>query len=259
MVRRRTRQKETLSAWLRSSSYSVELHWKMFAARYKPQENISSPPLVDDTEYLRLYYLFKEPPVGFYLVFTNEHLQRIIQPPKAELKRVPYKGTFREIPMQKATTNLIDEVLTARDLTREEISQLIRHALPRSSESLNALPAFMVAAPSFVKGWGEIESDYQTNAELAQKYDPMKVEVGDTVAEVEAAFGSCYRIVESSPGSEIHVFGGPVNLRINPAYKFSSVAVVFENGKVTQVLSHYFFDKQLLNFAESTLSGCMCF
>jgi len=202
--------------------------------------------VVEETRYLSLYFAFEEPYVGFYLVFTNEHLKAVVDPPKPEFYRVPYKDTVREIPKPFDAENRLKAVLAFNDLSREEIDQRIRLAIPKGASSLNMRPAFILASPLYLAKSGEIEADYRTNADLAKRFDPLKVELGDQIEDVEKVFGKPYDVIKESEERVVHVYGSPVSLRINPAFRFSWVTLVFENGKVVRVLSNHFFDKRLL-------------
>jgi len=201
---------------------------------------------VQQTRYLGLYFAFKEPHVGFYLIFTNGYLKAVVDPPRPEFDRVPYKDTVREIPKPIDAEDRLKSVLASDELAREELEQRIRNAMPKSASSLNMLPNFLIASPLYAALSGEIEADYRTNAELAKQYDPLKVKLGAPIEEVEQAFGQPYRVIEASEKQMVHVYGSPMPLRINPAYRFSWVTVVFEDGKAIRVLSNHFFDERLL-------------
>ena len=202
--------------------------------------------LIDKTRYLFIYFAFEQPHVGFYLIFTNEHLKAVVDPPKPEFEKVPYKDTVREIPKPVDPEKRIKIVLDSADLSQEEVKLRIRQAMPKSASSLNMLPAFLIASPLFLARSGEIEGDYRTNAELAKKFDPVKLAVGAELGDVERAFGKPYRVIRDSEERVVQVYGSPVSLRINPSYRFSWVTVVLENGKVVRILSNHFFDQRLL-------------
>lgn len=201
---------------------------------------------VSEADCLCLYFLFDEPRVGFYLIFTNGHLKAVVDPPKLEFERVPYKNSFREIPKPVDSEKVMRTVLESADLSREEIELLIRQAVPKGKESLNVLPAFLIASALSKDRSAEIKADYQTNEELAKKFDPMKLKVGAQTGDVEKEFGKPYRVINQPGERVIHVYGSPVYLRVKPGDHFSWVTVYFENGKAVQILSDYFFDKRLL-------------
>jgi hypothetical protein len=203
--------------------------------------------LVGDTEYVCLHFLFQEPRVGFYLLFTSAHLKAIVRPPATKFERIPYKDGFREIPRPTDPEASLRDVLAANDLTRDEINQDIARAPRANRTPSNIVPAVLIATPFFIARSGKIESDYRTNEELVKKYDPFKIKVAADVSEVMKQFGAPYRIINPSAETVIHVYGSPTDLRINPQYRFSWVAVVFQNGKVVRVLSNHFFDRRLVN------------
>ncbi len=201
--------------------------------------------LHENLEYLCRYFLFDEPRVSFYLIFTNNHLKAVVDRPKTEFDRVPYKGSFREIPKPVDSENQMQSVLTANDLSKTEIEDRMRNAIPKGKESLNILPAFIILAPLFALKAGEINQDYRRNKQFAEKFDPLKVKLGSSPKDLEAVFGTPFRTKEISPGEWVQIYGSDVPLRINPSARFSWVSAVFENGKVTRVFSHLLFDKRL--------------
>ena len=203
--------------------------------------------LIGDTEYLCLHFLFQEPRVGFYLLFTNAHLKAIVGPPAPAFERIPYKDTFREIPKPFDPEVRLQNVLATSDLTRDEIKQEIARAPTASRTPSNIEPAVLIALPFFIARSGKIESDYRTNEELAKKYDPFKIRLGADMAEITDQFGQPYRVLEQSRETMTYVYGSPISLRINPSYRFSWVTVVVNNGKVVRVLSNHFVDRRLLD------------
>lgn len=202
--------------------------------------------LVDQVEYLCLSFDFEEPRVRFYLVFTNKHLKAVADPVKAEYDRVPYERAFREVEKPFEPEQRVQSVLSSQHLNRQQLEQRILATALRGSKSWNVLPAFIITAPLFAARAGQIEADYRKNAEFARKYDPLKIRLGTSLADVSEAFGKPYRIIKKSTEEVVHVYGDPMPLRVNPKDRFSWVAVVIENGKAVRVFSNQFLDKRLL-------------
>ena len=77
---------------------------------------------------------------------------------------------------------------------------------PKQRDSLNVLTAFILTAPLWVRASEDIKNDYARNKELADRFDPYKVDIGMTPDVVESRLGKPSRIVRAHDDT-ILVFG----------------------------------------------------
>lgn len=175
----------------------------------------------------------------YYFVFTNDSLAKICEVTPFEFRRVPYKDTWREIPVRTDPERRLEKVLDSPDLVGPALSEsLRRRGTPPKSGSMNVLPAFIIAAP-FWAAAAPLRAEQREEVEaLAKKFDPQKVKVGMSAERVEEMFGKPHVTDLTGEQRESRYYGS-ARLGENPLLWIS---VVFENGRVVRVFSGDFFD-----------------
>jgi hypothetical protein len=177
----------------------------------------------------------------------------VLASPPAEFEYKPggYEGRPVQVPKSFEAEEKLGKVLKLPDLSREEIAQRLKQAAALESEaakekwSANVLPAFIITAPVWIAISPAIARDHSKAAKLVEKFDPLKINLGMNVREVNSMYGEPVRQYEKGNGI-LHVYG--VELPVYATSQFDPVwlAVQFEGDKVTRVFSHRFFDKRLL-------------
>ncbi len=133
----------------------------------------------------------------------------------------------------------------AEPLSGGQLVTSLRSVLSGQTESINVLPAFIVAGPQFAKAEKSIQADYQRNELLAQKFDPEKIKLGDAEGRLVLDYGLPLIIsTNQQNGIRLYCFGSDEPLRVNPAYRFSNLAVIVANGFVARIFSHDFYDRE---------------
>jgi hypothetical protein len=183
----------------------------------------------------------------YYFVFTNDALQKIIQPPRFEHELSPVEKGTRAVWKSHDPQERVDVVLQAPDLDEEGITASIqRRYKPKTPD--NALPGAIIAgvigAPvALVRGAVE---NREIKA-LADKFDPYRVRLEMPLAEVEQVFGEP-RLVEKLPGdSDMRYYGSTKLGTQNPLLW---VSVVFRDDKAVEVFSDDFFNYRKVEGAQ---------
>ena len=190
-------------------------------------------------------YAFGKPHVYYYFLFRVDELERITLPPPFEVELVPYRNVHLETRKPLNAEKRISEVLQAEPLSGGQLVTSLRSVLSGQTESINVLPAFIVAGPQFAKAEKSIQADYQRNELLAQKFDPEKIKLGDAEGRLVLDYGLPLIIsTNQQNGIRLYCFGSDEPLRVNPAYRFSNLAVIVANGFVARIFSHDFYDRE---------------
>jgi hypothetical protein len=177
--------------------------------------------------------------LGYYLLFTNDALSKIILPPRFDHVLSPDERGKRAVWKSNDPEERMNVVLEAPDLDRERIlGSIERRYRPKGMD--NALPGAIIAgiisAPALA---------YRATVEnrgifaLAEKFDPYRVQLGMPVAEVEQLFGPPVLLEKSDDGSETRYYGSTKLGFQNPLLW---VSVVFKAGEVNRVFSDDFFN-----------------
>lgn len=189
-------------------------------------------------------YSFEKPYIYYYFLYKETNLEKIVTPPSPEVELIPYKNVSREVKKAIDPEKRIDKVLNSESLTAEDLLISLRKELSMRKESFNILPAFLLTSEYFEQAAEDIRSDYKRNEFLARKFDPGKINLGDGKQTVLSVYGSPLNISKTEQNSqEIYRFGSNEPLRINPAYRFSNIAVVFKDDHVTRIFSNDFLVK----------------
>lgn len=175
----------------------------------------------------------------YYFVLTNDALAKICEVAAFEFRRVPYKGTWREIPVRTEPEKRLKKVLDSSDLAGAALSESLRRRGPSpKSSSMNVLPAFIRAAPLWVIA-APLRAEQRAEIEtLAKKFNPQKVKLGMSVEQVEEMFGKPH--IKESGGERREIcYYGSARLGENPLLWIS---VIFEEGQAVLVFSGDFFE-----------------
>lgn len=176
---------------------------------------------------------------SYYFVFTNNTLAKICEPPRVEYKRLPYKNTWREIPVYDDPERRMKTVLEAADLTEPALAESLKKRIPPpKSGSMNVLPAFIIAAPFWAATASSRAAQRAETEELAKKYDPLKVKLGMSIEQVETMFGEPH-VKETLEAQRETRYYGSAKLG---ADHLLWISVVFESGQAVRVFTGSFFD-----------------
>jgi len=202
-------------------------------------------------------YSFVKYYINYFFTFKNEKLFSIIEYPPFEYDLVPYIGTSKQQVRKPWTPEeRIKKVLESENLLGEAFVQSLEKSVSKYKKtpvSYNQLPALVMIAPLILMDTPNRRKEAELNAQLIEKYDPDKIDIGMTDQEVNDALGEPHHSRALSPGKVLHVYGEEASLRkLAQENWFSWIAVVFEDGRVTRIFSHSFFHKELFGNNTST-------
>lgn len=183
---------------------------------------------------------------SFDLLFRDKSLIKIIRPPSFPELKETY--LFRGTPATRMrdwdigeTPKLVSKAMSAPALTHDQIITYLKPDEGLKSKRGNVLPAFL-ATDFFSKMAPRIKKDYQTNQELLERFDGCRAEIGMHVDAVDKVYGKPLRVLSMAGAQTARIYGEDSKLEINPMYRFSNVAVVFDaRGQAKAIYSHGFF------------------
>ena len=180
----------------------------------------------------------------YYLVFLNERLVKICNPPPFEMIKVPQ--TDGTVWVQRVLGNpetRIDAVLHAEDLIGPKLpAALVPQTPPPPKQSVDwgLTAAFVLTKLAFGSSSREHKRGHMY-ADLVEKFDPYEIEVGSSRESVESRLGKPHIIESLDKDREMRYYGSIwFGLAVRRGTMWLSV--VYENDKVIQVLSHDFID-----------------
>ncbi len=190
--------------------------------------------------------------VNVLFLFRDGILTKIPEWVPFDMVEVPYRGTTCRMikPWDVGDMTRIDKTIAARAKTSEQLRDYFNSFQPdrrTSGEPANIMPAFLLTG-YFQKMAPRMRLDYETNEQLRKQYDGCRVSLGMDIEQVDGLFGKPLRSFQAKNGCLAKIYGDTRHLEIDSQYRFSCVAVVFDDaGRVAAVLSHYFFDKTWLD------------
>lgn len=195
-----------------------------------------------------LSYYRKDARGRYYLVFTNGHLASMCVPPEFEMRRVPYGGTWLYERVIGDPEIRVGKVLAATNLLGSKLPATLGSQAPsKYSWDPGLTAAFLLVQRSANKAkQAQREKEYLI---LLEKFDPTKVELGATVAEVEKRLGKPH-IVETSQTGEEKRYYGSVEFGMMASREMMWLTVVYREGKVIRVFSHDFLDQSKIKALE---------
>ena len=187
----------------------------------------------------------------YYLVFTNDHLAQICQPPAFEMRQEPYKGSWTNYRVLGDPETRLAAVLHADDMIGPRlIAALKPQTPPKQSVDLGLTAAFLLAkalTPGSTTSQAERERKYLA---LIKQFDPYQVTLGATLASVELQLGKPHLVEVFGPGREIRFYGN-VEFGLSAGKELMWLAVVYDDGKVIRVYSRDFIDRDKIRRLET--------
>jgi hypothetical protein len=189
----------------------------------------------------------------YYLVFTNDHLARICQPPPFELREEPYRGTRAVRRVLGNPEARVAVVLDAEDMIGPRLSAALKsQMLPKRSVDPGLTVAFLLAKASAIAG-SNSERERKFLA-LVKQYDPYRIAPGSLLTSVEGRLGKPH-VTESLEGRREIRYYGNIEFGLSGRRELMWLAVVYEDGRVVRVYSHDFVDHDKIKRLEQGASG----
>lgn len=204
----------------------------------------------EDSQYLCLSFKVEQLASSYYFVFERDRLTKVVEPLLAEdFRDVKLDGSTVSVRMPFDPLDKIEKVLSRPSLGDTEVSEaVVRARTTKPAFSFNQTPAAVLTLPALALEAPRIAADYKRNRELAAHYDAFLAPLGAQSATIDGLYGRSYAS-HAAASREMRVYGEAVTLDINPAHRFSWVAVIFAADRAIAVISHDFFHAEFLNEA----------
>jgi hypothetical protein len=176
----------------------------------------------------------------YYLVFTNDHLARVCQPPPFELREEPYRGTRAIRRVLGDPEARVAAALAAEDMIGPRLSAALKPQTPSKRSVDPGLTAAFLLAQKLAGATSQAERERKYHA-LVKQYDPFEVVLGAALTSVEGRLGKPHVTEPLESGREIRYYGN-IEFGLSASREQMWLAVVYEDGKVVRVYSRDFVD-----------------
>ena len=178
----------------------------------------------------------------YYLVFINERLVKICNPPPFELISEPLSGGgVCVFPVLGNPETRIDAVLQAEDLIGPKLTAaLVPQTPPKQSVDWGLTAALVLTSLVLGNPSRDHKREHMYWA-LVEKFDPYKIALGSNRESVESHLGKPHIIESLDKDREMRYYGS-IWFGLQWGRKLMWLSVVYENDKVVQVLSRDFVD-----------------
>ncbi|MCK4981792.1 MAG: hypothetical protein KAS17_02660 [Victivallaceae bacterium] len=202
--------------------------------------------LKNNAKYECISWFFIKRRSRYFFIFKNGKLVSIVEPPIGKLRIVKkyYAGKMRNF-QERVFSNPIERVnstLNIKSLSLNEFQLMINKRIPKKLKPIN--PFISLTFSIFVSNaFSQMKKDYKTNFQLLKKYCLDKVLLGNSLNDVKMIMGTPCSMRETEK-RKIFIYGENKNLKINHMIKFSWLAIVLKNDKVSCAFSNYYFPKE---------------
>lgn len=188
----------------------------------------------------------------YYLVFTNDHLARICQPPPFEMRREPYRGTWTNYRVLGDPETRVAAVLQADDMIGPRLAAALKPQTPPKPSIDPGLTAAFLLAQKLANATSGSERERRFRA-LIKQYDPYQIAIGSALPSIERQLGKPHVIESMSGGREIRYYGN-VEFGLSASRELMWLAVAYVDGKVVRVYSQDFVDHDKIRPLEEKAS-----
>lgn len=178
-------------------------------------------------------HYFDKPFQSYYFVFVDDRLTMVCEPPPFDYTTVPYQNARREVRKPWTPEQRVEQVMQSKDLTGTALTESIaRRQRPPVTGPGQFPPGFVsLVTPVLERANKAVEA-------VAQKFNPYKARLGDSLETMEEQFGPSHHSETLTNGHQRRCYGSPkhgVNIR-------AWMMIGFSEGKVVEVFSDDFFD-----------------
>jgi hypothetical protein len=208
-----------------------------------PEHRLQFHAMVASADVLCLSYAFCTPYDLLYFVFKDGTLARIAEPPPFAYQDIDYtgdrpewKGTTLSIRVAVDPWQRMGRVLAAPDLSGQAAVASISRRCPQDHAAMAIIPACIIAAPLLPFSLAGRANEYRINRGTQRRYDPQRIVLASTIAEVLELFGAPLKSGEVN-GLLVDTFGIDNHLSlIDPSDVAPFFDVVYDKfGKVRDV------------------------
>ena len=188
----------------------------------------------------------------YYLVFTNDHLERICQPPPFEMLEEPYQGTWINYRVLGRPEARLATVLRAEDMIGPRLTAALKPQSPPKRSVDPGLTAAFLLAQGLASPASKAERERKFRA-LVKQYDPYQIALGSALASVERALGKPHIIETLGDDREIRYYGN-IEFGLSASRELMWLSIVYEDAKVVRVFSRDFVDQDKIRPLEKKSS-----
>ena len=206
--------------------------------------------LRDDKTLRCVSYYFSSYNQYFYFVFTNDALGKIALAPSYESASRGWKRAKRARWRTREPDERLEVVLNAPALTPDDIVLAgAQKYKPGTDPGLTSafIIVGVIGAPIIVARMPAEMARKRERRSLAQRFDPFRVRLGMSVAEVEQMFDAPHLTETLEDGSELRYYG---SAKFGYYYDVHWLSVAFRKEKATAVFSHDFCNQRKLKKQE---------
>ncbi len=177
----------------------------------------------------------------YHLVFTNDHLAGICEPPPSEQRKEPYKGTWAIYRVMTDPEARLAAVLRSEDMIGPRLTAALKPKTPpKRSVDPGLTAAFLLAQK--LAGAGSQSARERKFSVLVKQFDPYEVALGSPLTLVERRLGRPHITEPLGAGREIRYYGS-IEFGMTGSKELMWLSVVYADGKVIRVFSRDFIDK----------------
>jgi len=176
----------------------------------------------------------------YYLVFTNDCLARICQPPPFEMRREPYEGTWANYRVLGDPEARLTAVLRAEDMIGADLAAALKPQAPPKNSVDPGLTAAFLLSQGLASPASKAERERKFLA-LVNQYDPYRIAPGSALTSVERQLGKPHITESLEDGREVRYYGN-IEFGLNARRELMWLSVVYKDGKVVRVFSRDFVD-----------------
>lgn len=141
----------------------------------------------------------------YYLIFTNDHLARICQPPEFKMRSEPFKGTSANRRVLGDPEVRLAAVLGAEDMIGPRLTAALKARTPPKGSVDPGLAAAFLLSQILGSAASQAERERRLTT-LVKQFDPYALALGSTLASVESRLGKPHIIESLGDDHEIRYY-----------------------------------------------------
>jgi|GEM_PF-1880345 len=190
----------------------------------------------------------------YYVVFTNNHLLAICEPPPFKMQLVSYQGSWSNRRVLGNPEERIAQVLDASDIIGSALfAKLKPSTRTKRSWDPGLTAAYLLTRKLFADKKREAEREAAYTA-LLDRYDPIGIDLGATVEMIEARLGTSHITQALEMDREMRYYGS-IEYGLTGNRELMWLAIVYDKGKVIRVFSDDFIDHEKIRAIEDSGNG----
>jgi hypothetical protein len=187
----------------------------------------------------------------FFLLFINDLLSKICEPPPSEMKsEVEADGTIACLSIYKGADVMINEVLMAPNLIGTTFAAVdVPATTTNQSYDYGLAAAYLITRALFGNKSRETK-EMKVYDEMLSKYDPFKITLSEPRLDVELRLGTPQNVEELKHGKAVRYYGS-IKYGFRQDRELMWLAIIFEQDRVDTILAGSFLDYRKIYILEN--------